>query len=126
MERRRSSARISLVLIGGALAGCGPQSPPQARDHYATLADCAADWGRPEQCDRVQSSGYPGGAFVFRGPPYPIDARDRVRSSALAEARSRGVPLDSVQQGRSIGSALEPTARGGFGSSARAYASAGG
>jgi uncharacterized protein YgiB involved in biofilm formation len=125
MRRRRSSVHISLVLIGGALAGCGPEAPRFARDHYATLEDCAADWGRPDQCDRVQSSGYPGGAFVFRGPPYPLNAREEARRAALAEAQRAGRGADPARQGRSIGQALEPTTRGGFGASARSYSAGG-
>ncbi|HEX5639636.1 MAG TPA: hypothetical protein VFX81_07535 [Burkholderiaceae bacterium] len=128
MKRRRASTRITLVLIGtAALAAC--EQPPQkmARDHYATAEDCAADWGRPESCDRVQSSGYPGGAFIFRGPPYAVDARESVRAQALGEAGRGGRPalIDPSRQGRSIGTAIEPTARGGFGARSRAYSSSG-
>jgi len=125
MRRRRSSVHISLVLIGSALAGCGQESARLARDHYATLEDCAADWGRPGECDRVQSSGYPGGMFVFRGPPYPFDRRDAARSAALSEAQRAGRSADPARQGRSIGTAIEPTTRGGFGSSARSYSAGG-
>ena len=75
MVRRRSSTQITLVLIGTVtLVGCGQQSTPSARDHYASLEDCAADWGRPESCERVQSSGHPGG-FLFWGPLYAAGAR---------------------------------------------------
>jgi len=116
MTRRRASTHITLVLIGAAaLSGCD-QSPPQmVRDHYATLEDCAADWGRPGNCDRVQSSGYSGGMFVFRGPAYPQDARESARRSAVAaDDRSAGAgSLDSPRQGRSIGTVREPTARDG-------------
>ncbi|HYM47064.1 MAG TPA: hypothetical protein VES91_01205 [Burkholderiaceae bacterium] len=126
MTRRRSSAHITLVLIGTAtLVACGQQSAPLARDHYASLEDCAADWGRPESCDRVQSSGYPGG-YIFRGPTYASNARDRTRGDALNDARrSGGANLaDPARQGRSIGSSMaptSPTSRGGFGSSSRSY-----
>jgi uncharacterized protein YgiB involved in biofilm formation len=125
MRGRRSSVHISLVLIGSTLAGCGQEAPRLARDHYATLEDCAADWGRPDQCDRVQSSGYPGGMFVFRGPPYPLSAREDARGTALAEAQRAGRSGDPARQGRSIGQALEATTRGGFGASARSYSAGG-
>ncbi len=124
MTRRRSSAQITLVLVGtAALVGCSEQSTPMARDHYASLEDCAADWGRPERCDRVQSSGYPG--FLFWGPLYAANAR----SNALNEARrsaSAGY-ADPARQGRAIGSSTAPslTSRGGFGTSSRSYSTGG-
>lgn len=126
--KRRAPNSITLVLIGSAaLAGCSQDPPKMARDHYATLEDCAADWGRPDSCDRVQSSGYPGGAFIFRGPPYAVANRDAARQGAIAEAQraGRSSMLDPTRQGRAIGSAVEPTARGGFGSRSRAYSSFG-
>jgi uncharacterized protein YgiB involved in biofilm formation len=129
-RRRRATSSITLVLIGtAALAGCGRQDAPRmARDHYATLDDCAADWGRPEHCDRVQSSGYPGGAYVFRGPAYAIDSREFARRQALDSARRAGGAqlADPSRQGRSIGTAIEPTSRGGFGSRSRVFSSFGG
>ena len=128
MKRRRASTRISLVLIGtAALSACEQPPPSMARDHYATVEDCAADWGRPESCDRVQSSGYPGAGFIFRGPPYAVGARDGARAEAFREAERRGgaAPLDPSRQGRSIGKALEPTTRGGFGTRSRSYSSFG-
>ena len=127
MHRRRASRNITLVLIGtAAMAGCGP-SQKMARDHYATLEDCAADWGRPEACDRVQSSGYPGGGYIFRGPPYVFDSRDAARRDVLTDAARAGRAslVDPSRQGRSIGTTIESTARGGFGSSARSYSSVG-
>ena len=128
MKQRRASTRISLVLIGTAALGACEQPPKtMARDHYATVEDCAADWGRPDSCDRVQSSGYPGGAFIFRGPPYALGARDSARSEAFGEAErgGRSALVDPSRQGRSIGTAIEPTARGGFGTRSRSYSSLG-
>lgn len=128
MGRCRASRNISLVLIGtAAFSGCEQPPPAMARDHYATVEDCAADWGRAESCDRVQSSGYPGGAFIFRGPPYVVGARDSARALAFGEAERRGrsALVDPSRQGRSIGTALEPTTRGGFGARSRSYSSFG-
>lgn len=122
MIRRRSSTQITLVLIGTAtLVGCGQQSTPATRDHYASLEDCAADWGRPESCERVQSSGHPG--FMFWGPLYAAGARN----NALNDARRSANPnfVDPARQGRAIGSSTAPTSRGGFGSSSRSYTSGG-
>lgn len=98
-----------------------------ARDHYASLEDCAADWGRPEVCDRVQSSGYAGGGWIFRGPAYVIDNRGAARAEAVEEASRAGRPafVDPGRQGRAIGSAIEPTARGGFGARSRSFSSFG-
>jgi len=123
MSRRRSSTQITLVLIGTVtLGGCSQQSTPSARDQYASLEDCAADWGRPESCERVQSSGYPGG-FLFWGPLYAASAR----SNALNDARRNANPsfVDPARQNRAIGSSKAPTSRGGFGSSSRSYTSGG-
>jgi uncharacterized protein YgiB involved in biofilm formation len=128
MNQRRATTRISLVLIGtAALSACEQPPATMARDHYATVEDCAADWGRPESCDRVQSSGYPGAGFVFRGPAYGVGARDAARAQAFGEAEpgGRSALVDPSRQGRSIGTAIEPTARGGFGTRARSYASSG-
>jgi uncharacterized protein YgiB involved in biofilm formation len=123
VSRRRSSTQITLVLIGTVtLVGCSEQTTSTARDHYASLEDCAADWGRPERCERVQGSGYPGG-FLFWGPPYAFNAR----TNALNEARRSANPnfVDSSRQGHAIGSSTLPTSRGGFGSSSRSYTSGG-
>ena len=47
---RKSSGRVTLVLIGvAALGGCGGDDA--RRDVYATREDCLADWGtKPEEC----------------------------------------------------------------------------
>jgi uncharacterized protein YgiB involved in biofilm formation len=126
---RRAPSRITLVLIGAAaLSACEQPAPKMARDHYASLEDCAADWGRPEHCDRVQSSGYPGAAYIFRGPPYAVANRDGARQQAFEEARRQGRAglADPSRQGRALGSAIEPTTRGGFGARARSFSSFGG
>lgn len=128
MGRCRASRNITLVLIGtAAFSGCEQRPPTMARDHYASIEDCAADWGRPERCDRVQSSGYPGGGYIFRGPAYGVDSRGAARQEAIDEAQrtGRSALVDPTRQGRSIGSALEPTSRGGFGARSRSYSSFG-
>lgn len=109
------SGLLGLALIAAGLSGCSEEPGPLVRDHYATLEDCAADWGRPGNCDRVHSSGYAGGKVVFRGPAYPQNARESARRDAVAsEARSGGAGSpDSARQGRSIGTVREPIARDG-------------
>lgn len=115
MKRSRVSGLLGLALIAVGLAGCSEDPGPLVRDHYATLEDCAADWGRPGNCDRVQSSGYSGGMVVFRGPAYPQNARESARRDAVAAENPSGGTgsLDSPRQGRSIGTAREPAARDG-------------
>jgi len=128
MTRRRASQRITLVLIGAAaLAACSEQPAQGVRDQYASAEDCAADWGRPENCEPVRSSGVPGG-LLFWGPLYAAGLRDRARGDALMQAQRSGTALaDPARQGRAIGKATMPgpTARGGFGSSSRSYSAGG-
>ena len=103
---RKSSGRVTLVLIGvAALGGCGGDD--SRRDVYATREDCLADWGnRPQDCtpateDQHRSRGY------FYGPTYTH------RSSTGGSSWSRGTTSN-----RSIGSSSSSVSRGGFGSSA--------
>jgi len=115
MRRSGVAALLGPALIAAGLSGCSEEPGPLVRDHYATLEDCAADWGRPGNCDRVQSSGYSGGMVVFRGPAYPQNARESARRDAMAaddRSGSAGL-LDSPRQGRSIGTVREPVARDG-------------
>lgn len=125
---RRASKQITLVLIGtAALASCSQQPVTNTRDQYASLEDCAADWGRPEHCEPVRSSGVPGG-FLFWGLPYAAGLRETARSNARSDARRAGSAfIDPSRQGRAIGKATVPgpTTRGGFGSSSRSYSAGG-
>ncbi|MGZ9058990.1 MAG: hypothetical protein ACXW14_07090, partial [Burkholderiaceae bacterium] len=85
MNRRRSSTQVTLVLISAAaLAACTEQATQNVRDQYASAEDCAADWGRPESCEPVRTSGVPGG-LLFWGPLYAAGLRDRARTEALGE-----------------------------------------
>lgn len=135
---RRASKHISLVLIGSAslLAGCSPAPEDRLlRDHYGSVEDCAADWGRPENCEPAYASnsgsstggGY--GGYIFRGPPY----YGAYRNDAQAEARQYSGKAGLAPSDRSIsrvtapgGTSLSGTSRSGFGSSARSYSSSGG
>src|SRR5262245_4075046 len=130
---RRASTRITLVLIGAAaLQGCGtePDTTPRAQDTYLSLDDCAADWGRPEYCERQDVSTSAGRSTFFHGPVYFPPYRDSAQAEARdAARRAGGAPLVSdAPSNRSIGrttlsapSGGSPTARGGFGSSARTF-----
>lgn len=115
MGRSAAGRLLGIALVAAGLSGCSEQPGPLVRDHYATLEDCAADWGRPGNCDRVLSSGYAGGKVVFRGPAYPQNARESARRDVGAtDARSEGVgPPDATRPGRSIGTVREPVARDG-------------
>jgi uncharacterized protein YgiB involved in biofilm formation len=104
---RKSSGRVTLVLIGvAALGGCGGDD--SRRDVYATREDCLADWGnKPQDCtpateDQHRSRGY------FYGPMYTH------RSGTSGSSWSR-----ATTSSRSIGSSSSSVSRGGFGSSAR-------
>jgi uncharacterized protein YgiB involved in biofilm formation len=133
---RRASRNITLVLIGAAaLQGCSPSTETQtvARDDYQSLEDCAADWGRPEQCERQQLTTNAGSSTYWRGPMYFPGNRWSAQRQARDEALRAGVSAPQQADGpsdRSIRSttttrstASSPTSRGGFGSSARSYGS---
>ena len=131
---RRASAHVTLVLIGAAaLHGCGGDpEPPRTRDTYLTLDDCAADWGRPDYCERQQMTTGAGSSTFFHGPVYYTPFRDTAQQEARDEARRSGMSLSSESpSNRAIGrtsvapSASGTTARGGFGSSARGFSGGG-
>jgi hypothetical protein len=113
---RKSSGRVTLVLIGvAALGGCGTGDDAR-RDVYATREDCLADWSnKPEDCtpateDRHRSRGY------FYGPAYTHHSST---GSTWSSRSSSGRSIGSSSSGRSIGGSSSGTSRGGFGSSAR-------
>lgn len=131
---RRASAHVTLVLIGAAaLTGCSSEpETPRARDTYLTLDDCAADWGRPDYCERQQVTTGAGSSTFFHGPAYFVPYRDAAQAEARDAARRAGLaPPREGPGNRSIGrttlapSSTGTTARGGFGSSARGFSSGG-
>ena len=110
---RRSSGRVTLVLIGvAALTGCGEDDA--RRDVYATREDCLADWSnKPEDCtpatdEKHRSRGY------FYGPSY---VHRSSTGSSWSSRSSSGRSIGSSSSSRSSGSSS--SSRGGFGSSAR-------
>jgi uncharacterized protein YgiB involved in biofilm formation len=123
-SKRKSSARVTLVLVGVAtLAGCS-REPETKRDVYASKEDCLADWGnKPEDCtpatDRPRHGG---GGFFFYGPMYAASAMNAFRSSAWSGsgARPGSHAVDSTASHSSS------VSRGGFGSTGRASSSSGG
>ncbi len=112
MRPRKSSLRVTLVLIGAAaLSGCdeAPDTGPQyaRRDVYASLEDCQKDWGRPEQCDPVPGSASSGTGIRYVGPWYGD-------TSARSGPRPGSRAVDSVN-----------VQRGGFGKTASSLSSGG-
>lgn len=119
-RRPRASARITLVLIGSvAAAGCAPDPPASLRDHYASAEECAVDWGAPEHCERTEDSTRGGGVFFWRGPTYLPGTRGQLQQNLRGFAGKPGLAPTDRSIARSTAPA--PTARGGFGSSARGF-----
>jgi uncharacterized protein YgiB involved in biofilm formation len=105
---RKSSARVTLALIGvAALASCGREEE-QRRDVYASREDCLADWGnKPQDCTPATDTRHRGAGY-FYGPVYPY------RSNASGSSWTSG-----TRGSRSLGNVSSGVSRGGFGSSAR-------
>lgn len=106
---RRSSGRVTLVLIGVAaltatLAGCGKKEV--RRDVYASKQDCLSDWGnKPADCEPAYDRPTGNGAIThYYGHPYAYG----------------GGSSSPSHSGKSIGSTT--TSRGGFGSSGHSAA----
>lgn len=103
---RRSSTRVTLVLIGvAALSGCS-RGDDQRRDVYASREDCLADWAnKPEDCTPASDPSHRSHGW-FYGPLYTY------HSGGSGSSWTRGT--------RSIGSTSSSHAtRGGFGASGR-------
>lgn len=107
--RRRSSVRITLVLIGSMLVtgGCGQQ---EQRHVYKNKQDCLDDWGGDEKnCEELRQNDpnyHRYGYGYFYGPRFNI---------------GRTFPGQGSRSIRTI-----PVSRGGFGSFSRFHASFGG
>jgi uncharacterized protein YgiB involved in biofilm formation len=117
--KRKSSGRVTLVLVGLAAmaAGC-ERTPAMKRDVYASREDCLADWGnKPEDCTPAQDRPRPGGGFFFYGPLYAASAMNALRSGPAWSGS--GVRPGS----HAVASAEAPVSRGGFGSSGRSSVS---
>ena len=119
---RKSSARVTLALLGAAaLASCGQDESALRRDLYSSKEDCVKDWGdelkcAPESTQGRTGSGYHGGYWY--GPFYRSGEHG---SSSIA--KSHGT-IDSARPGsHAVGTSH--ISRGGFGGSASAHASGG-
>jgi uncharacterized protein YgiB involved in biofilm formation len=104
---RKSSGRVTLVLIGvAALPGCS-SGDDQRRDVYATREDCLADWAnKPQDCTPASDPRHSSRGYWY-GPSYGYHS-----PTGSAWSGSRG------STSRSIGSS-SGVSRGGFGSSGR-------
>jgi hypothetical protein len=122
MRSRRSTATLSLVLIGAAaLHGCGDDEETAARDVYRTRADCQRDWGEDAAKCEQQASGPHSG--MFYGPlMYGLGAMSgRSGTGSTMAARPGSNAVGTTHVPGSPGS----TSRSGFGSSARSHSSGG-
>jgi uncharacterized protein YgiB involved in biofilm formation len=112
MRSRKSTATLTLVLIGAAaLSACGGKPETATRDVYRNAADCKRDWGDDDRkCER-QSSGTHSGYYY--GPSYGHTTSSSSSGTTLAP--------------RSGSSAMSSTtvSRGGFGSSSSSHSSSG-
>ena len=106
-RRRKSSLRVSLVLIGvAALAGCGEEDG-ERRDVYASREDCLADWGKkPEDCTPATEPRHAARSYWY-GPSYGYGSSSG--SGWASHARTS----------RAVGSSHSGISRGGFGASGR-------
>ena len=99
---RRSSGRVTLVLIGAATVAAALSSCSKEeirRNVYASKQDCLADWGnKPTDCEPAYDRPTGNGATThYYGRPYSYSGASPSRA------------------GKTIGSTA--TSRGGFGSS---------
>ena len=126
MRSRRSTATLTLVLIGAAaLQGCGAEEEETAtRDVYRSRADCQRDWGEDDKkCEAVTSGQHSG---MFYGPLlYGLGSGMAGRGANLAPRQgTNAIASTQMSAPRSAGGS-RGTSRGGFGSSASSHSSGG-
>jgi uncharacterized protein YgiB involved in biofilm formation len=102
---RKSSGRVTLVLIGvAALGGCGEE---KRQDVYASHQDCLADWGnKPEDCKPSTDPKHAGRGY-FMGPLVAVPGMFGRGFSSWGDSSGSS----------SSGSRSSTVSRGGFGSS---------
>ena len=109
---RKSSAHVTLVLLGAAaIAGCSDSGPTAAdnRDVYASREDCLADWRDPKECEEGPAQDSRGGRRSYwYGPTYFTGSSGAGYRSGAPRAGSRALGTHS-------------TTRGGFGASGHAH-----
>jgi len=117
IRQRKSSARVTLVLLGAAaLAACGQEDESLRRDLYASKDDCVQDWGDELKCEPQTSTE---NSFGFRSAYWygPIYRSGQYGSDPQIQ------PAGTVSRARpgshSIGTSH--VSRGGFGASGAAH-----
>jgi uncharacterized protein YgiB involved in biofilm formation len=122
MRSRRSTATLTLVLVGAAaLHGCGSAEEETAtRDVYKSRADCQRDWGDDQtKCEPATSGSHAG---MFYGPLlYGLASGMGGRGANLAPRQGTNA-IASTQTPVSRGGSVT---RGGFGSSASSHSAGG-
>jgi uncharacterized protein YgiB involved in biofilm formation len=113
MRSRKSTATLTLVLIGAAaLSACGDKPETATRDVYRNAADCKRDWGDDDKkCERQTSGPHSG---YFYGPSYGYGRSSTSTSGTSLAPRSGSSAMSSTT-----------VSRGGFGSSSSSHSSSG-
>jgi uncharacterized protein YgiB involved in biofilm formation len=101
---KRSSGKITLVLLGAALLN-GCNRSVETRDIYLARNDCVQDWGDARRCEENYNQST--GMRHYFGPAY-----SGARDAPNPRSESKAVSSQSV-------------VRGGFGASASAHAGSG-
>jgi hypothetical protein len=121
VRQRRSSARVTLVLLGAAaLAACGQEDATLRRDIYSSKEDCIQDWNDELKCEQQPASGSASRfhSGYWYGPYYRSGQYGSSSRSEQAGAVSPARPgSHSVGTGH--------VSHGGFGGSGAAYHSGG-
>lgn len=118
---RRSSARVTLVLLGAAaLAACSQEDETLRRDLYSSREDCIKDWGDQFKCEEQPAAGYAPGfrPSYWYGPAYRYGQYGSTSRSAAP-----GTVTEARPGSHSIGTSH--VSRGGFGASGAAHGSGG-
>lgn len=115
---RKSSTRITLVLIGAAgLTACS--SDVEQRDIYASREDCLEEWRNPaaddadNQCEAFDS----GGREYYYGPRYSSTRRGPSGTVGSLRPNSKAISLKTTGGDFGSSSSGSTVQRGGFGSS---------
>jgi uncharacterized protein YgiB involved in biofilm formation len=121
IRQRKSSARVTLVLLGAAaLAACGQEDETLRRDLYSSKEDCVQDWGDELKCEKQPPTGYSSGfhSGYWYGPYYRSGQYGSDPQSQPAGTVSRARPGS-----HSVGT--NHVSRGGFGASGAAHGAGG-
>jgi len=118
---RRSSARVTLVLLGAAaLAACSQEDETLRRDLYSSREDCIKDWGDQFKCEEQPAAGYTPGFHqsYWYGPAYRYG-----QYGSTSRNSAPGTVTEARPGSHSIGTSH--VSRGGFGASGAAHGSGG-